>query len=313
MPGEIRIFRSLEEARPVFGPSALTIGNFDGVHAGHRRILRRVSEIARENGWNPSVLTFDPHPAKIVAPTRAPRLMTTPEQRCRFMEQEGIRQVLILPFTSEIARMTPEEFVREILAQALKVKAVVVGENFRFGRGQAGDIQLLRTLVATEVVPGVTLRRSLVSSSEIRRLVDAGDVSRACRLLGRPFALEGEVVHGHGVGARQTVPTLNLATTAEVLPAVGVYVTKTEDLNGRSWPSVTNVGYRPTFGGTDLSIETFLLASLEQAPPERIRVEFLRRLRDEKKFDSPEMLKAQILTDVRRAQAYFRRAPCHNT
>jgi riboflavin kinase/FMN adenylyltransferase len=320
MPGAIRIFRSLEEAKPVFGPSALTIGNFDGVHAGHRRILRRVSELARQYRWNPSVLTFDPHPAKIVAPARAPRLMTTPEQRCRFMEQEGIRQVLILPFTEALARMSPEEFVRQILVEALGAKAVLVGENFRFGRGQAGDVRLLRELgreldFLTEVIPAVTLRHSLVSSSEIRRLVDAGDVSRAGRLLGRPFALEGDVVHGHGIGARQTVPTLNLATAAEVLPAVGVYVTRTQDIdgsNGKSWPSVTNVGYRPTFGGTELSIETFLLATLEGAP-QRIRVEFLRRLRDEKKFDSPEKLKTQILADVRRAQAYFRRAPCHNT
>ena len=321
MPQAIRIFRSLEETKPVFGPSVLTIGNFDGVHAGHRRIFRRVAELAAENGWNPSVLTFDPHPAKVVAPARAPRLMTTPEQRCRLMEQEGIRQALILPFTDELARMTPEDFVRQVLVDGLGAKAVLVGENFRFGRGQAGDIQLLRKLgpefgFITEVIPGVTLRRSLVSSSEIRRLVDVGDVSRAGRLLGRPFALEGDVVHGHGIGARQTVPTLNLATTAEVLPAVGVYVTRTQEINGsngRWWPSVTNVGYRPTFGGTELSIETFLLAKLEGATPGRIRVEFLLRLRDEKKFDSPEKLKTQILADVRRAQAYFRRAPCHNT
>jgi riboflavin kinase/FMN adenylyltransferase len=321
MSGAIRIFRSLEEAKPVFGPSALTIGNFDGVHAGHRRILRRVSELASENGWNPSVLTFDPHPAKVVAPARAPRLMTTPEQRCRFMEQEGIRQVLILPFTEDLARMTPENFVRQILVDALGAKAVLVGENFRFGRGQVGDVQLLRKLgpeygFITEVIPGVTLRRSLVSSSEIRRLVDSGDVSRAGRLLGRPFALEGDVVHGYGIGTRQTVPTLNLATPAEVLPAVGVYVTRTHEINGsdgRSWSSVTNVGYRPTFGGTELSIETFLLSTFEGATPVRIRVEFLRRLREEKKFDTPEKLKLQILSDVRRAQTYFRRAPCHNT
>src|SRR5713101_7374687 len=257
MNAAFRVFRSLDQVPLVFGPSALTIGNFDGVHAGHRRILRRVSELARQYRWNPSVLTFDPHPAKIVAPARAPRLMTTPEQRCRFMEQEGIRQVLILPFTEALARMSPEEFVRQILVEALGAKAVLVGENFRFGRGQAGDVRLLRELgreldFLTEVIPAVTLRHSLVSSSEIRRLVDAGDVSRAGRLLGRPFALEGDVVHGHGIGVRQTVPTLNLATAAEVLPAVGVYVTRTQDIdasNGRSWPSVTNVGYRPTFGG----------------------------------------------------------------
>ena len=314
---QARIFRSLEEARPSFGPSSLTIGNFDGVHAGHARILRRVCEVARENGWKPSVLTFDPHPTRIVAPSRSPRLMTTTEQRCRLMEQEGIRQVLILPFTREVAQLTPEQFVRDVLVEALDAKAVMVGENFRFGHKHAGDTRLLRDLGAqlgflVEVVPGLTLRRAMVSSSEIRRLVETGDVSRAGRLLERPFALEGDVVRGHGVGAKQTVPTLNLSTQAEVLPATGVYITKTQELDGRRWPSVTNVGYRPTFGGSELSIETFLLAPLEGPAPQRIRVEFLRRLREEKKFESPEQLKAQILRDVGRAQAYFRRVPCHN-
>ncbi len=313
----IRIFRSLEEARGIFGPSTLTIGNFDGVHAGHRRILRRVCEVALQNRWKPSVLTFDPHPTRVVAPARSPRLITTPEQRCPLMEQAGIRQVLILPFTSDVAHLTPEQFVRDVLVDALGVRAVLVGDNFRFGHKHAGNTHLLQEMgkqlgFSVEVIPAVTIRRSLVSSSEIRRLIEAGDVSRACRLLERPFALEGEVVPGHGVGSRQTVPTLNLSTPAEVLPATGVYVTRTQDLDGRQWPSVTNVGYRPTFGGTELSIETFLLAPLEGDAPQRIRVEFLRRLRDEKKFESPEQLKAQILRDVRRAQAYFRRVPCHN-
>src|SRR4030095_14466996 len=196
-------------------------------------------------------------------------------------------------------------------------KAVLVGENFRFGHEHAGDVRLLQELgvrlgFAVEVIPGVKRRRSLFSSSEIGRLIETGKVSRACRLLDRPFALEGEVVHGHGIGAAQTVPTLNLKTVAEVLPGNGVYVTRTEEPDGRLWPSVTNVGYRPTFGGTEHSIETFLLEPLEGVTPSHIRVEFLRRLRDEKKFDSPEQLKTQILRDVRRARTYFRRVPCHN-
>jgi riboflavin kinase/FMN adenylyltransferase len=316
MSGAVRIFRSLAEALGEFGPSALTVGNFDGAHAGHRRIFRRVAEVARERGLKASALTFDPHPTKVVAPQRSPRLLTTPEQRCRLMAQEGIRQALILPFTFELAQLSPEEFVKRILVDALGVKAATIGDNFRFGHKQAGDTKLLEELgqsfgFSTEVVPAVTIRGMAVSSSQIRRLIEAGDVSRACRLLERPYSIEGDVVHGHGIGSKQTVPTLNLATRAEVLPAVGVYVTRTHE-GERSWPSVTNIGYRPTFGGSELSIETFLLAPLEGGTPQRIRIEFLRRLRDEKKFDSPEALKAQILRDVRRAQAYFRRVPCHN-
>ncbi len=307
------ILRSLEEAAGRFGPCALTIGNFDAVHVGHRRILRRVVEIAIENGWKASALTFEPHPAAIVAPERAPRLMTTPQQRAAMMEAEGIGQVLILPFTRELSRLSPEEFARDVLHEALDARAVLVGENFRFGHRHAGDTRVLAELGSrygfrTEVVPAVRVRGRLVSSSEVRRLVQAGNVRLACRLLGRPYALEGEVVHGFGIGSKQTVPTLNLKPAADVLPTNGVYVTRTTDLDSsRSWRSVTNIGYRPTFGGDTLSIETHLLDALEGATPARIRVEFLHRLRGERKFPSPEALKTQILRDVHRARVYLGR------
>lgn len=308
----MRIFKSLEEAAGVFGPAALTIGNFDGVHLGHARILRRVCAVAEENGWKPSVLTFDPHPAVIVAPERAPRLMTSIDQRCRLMEREGIEQILVLPFTREVSHLTPEQFVRNVLVEALGVKVVLVGANFRFGKQHEGDTHALQEFgchlgFSVEVIPAVTYRGVTVSSSQIRRLVEAGDVVRAGRMLGRPDFLEGAVVRGHGIGAKQTVPTLNLATSTAMVPASGVYVTRTTRTDGDRWPSVTNVGYRPTFGGSDLSIETFLLAPLEGPAPSHIRVEFLRRLRAEKKFGSPEELKSQILRDVGRAQVYFRR------
>jgi len=310
---EFRIYRSLEELNDRFGPAALTIGNFDGVHAGHRRILRRVVALARERGWKPSALTFHPHPAKIVAPEFAPRLLTTPEQRCQLMRDEGIAQVLIMPFTREVSRLSPEEFARAVLKQRLDARAVLVGHNFRFGYQHAGDAALLAELggklgFLSEALPAVAVRGRVVSSSEVRRLVQAGAVSLACRLLERPYALEGEVVPGRGIGARKTVPTLNLAPGAEVLPATGVYITRTRDLaNGRAWPSATNVGYRPTFGGDTLLVETFLLEPFEGEPPRAIRVEFLRRLREERRFADAEALKAQILRDAGRAQAYFRR------
>ena len=313
MASAFRIYRSLDEIDGRFGPCALSIGNFDGVHAGHRRILRRVVALAGEQGWKPSALTFHPHPARIVAPDRAPRLLTAPEERCRLMQEEGIAQVLILPFTRELSRLSPEEFARGILEEKLNARAVLVGANFRFGYQHAGDMSTLGELgrklgFLTEALPAVAVRGRVVSSSEIRRLLQAGAVSLACRLLERPYALEGQIVAGRGIGSRKTVPTLNLATSAEVLPATGVYITRTRDLaSDRTWPSVTNVGYRPTFGGDTLSVETFLLSPAEGDPPRAVRLEFLRRLRPERKFPDAPVLKAQIFRDASRAQAYFQR------
>lgn len=311
----MKVYRSLESVAPDFGPSVLTIGNFDGVHFGHRRILRRVAQLARECSWKASVLTFDPHPTRIVAPERTPRLLTAPEQRAELMAEENIEQVLILPFTREVAELSPEEFARHLVSERLRARAVLVGENFRFGRRQAGNVRTLEELgrelgFLTEVISTARCRGRTVSSSVIRQAIDTGRVALAARLLQHPYGLEGNVVKGHGVGAKQTVPTLNLQTAAEVIPARGVYLTRTRDLEtGVTWNSITNAGYRPTFGGDpELSVETFLLDPLESNPPKRIRVEFLCRLRDERKFESPEALKAQILKDVRVAKSYFRRA-----
>jgi riboflavin kinase/FMN adenylyltransferase len=311
----MQVYRSSAELPPDFGPSAVTIGNFDGVHYGHRQILRRVRAIGEEHGWKPSVLTFDPHPTRVVAPARTPPLLTSPERRAALMEEEGIEQVLILPFTPELAQWSPEEFVKRLLVDAMGARAVLVGDNFRFGHKAAGNVHVLAELGArlgftTEIVPAVTCRGRVVSSSGVRELIRAGNVSLAARFLAGPYGLEGEVVSGRGVGSKQTVPTLNLATEAEVIPANGVYITRTRDLeNPREWRSITNIGYRPTFGASDqLTIETFLLDALNGETPARIRVEFLRRVRAERKFDSPESLRAQILKDARTAQNYFRRA-----
>jgi riboflavin kinase/FMN adenylyltransferase len=308
-----RVYRSLDEIRADAPHCALTIGNFDGVHAGHRRIFRRVVELARKRGWVPSVLTFDPHPTRVVAPDRAPKLLNTAVERLEYMREEGIEQVFMLPFDQAFSEQDPESFVRNVLVGRLRARGVLVGANFRFGKGQAGDIDMLRQLgerygFTTEITEGVEMRGRLVSSSEVRRLLTSGDVSSAGRLLERPYWVEGEVVHGHGIGSRQTVPTLNLSTRAEVLPATGVYISRTRDLDSpRTWDSITNVGYRPTFDGQGLTIETFLLSPFDGNTPARVRLEFLRRVREERKFGSPEALKEQIMKDVGRAQAYFRR------
>ena len=306
-------YRSLEEIGPEAGPSALSIGNFDGVHAGHRKLLSRTVAVSRERGLIPSVLTFDPHPAKVVAPERMPRLLTSITERISLMRAAGIQQILALPFDRRFSELSPEEFVRTVLHQRLQTREVLVGENFHFGHRQAGDVDTLRTLGLTygfhvQVVARVAVRGRIVSSTAVRNLIEAGGVSLACRLLLRPYALEGNVVSGRGIGAKQTVPTLNLDTKAEVLPANGVYITRTSvPADGRVWPSITNIGTRPTFGGDRLSIETWLLSPLGRQHPAEIRVEFLRRVREERRFESAEALKQQIFRDAARANAYHRR------
>jgi len=293
---------------------AVAIGNFDGVHLAHRLLLRATVKAAHAEGLRPAVLMFNPHPKCIVAPEQAPRLLTSTEERCALIREQGIEHIEILPFTAELAKLTPEEFARHFLRDHLDARSVAVGENFRFGHKQAGDTRILTELgkklgFKTCLLAPVRWRGLPVSASEIRRRIAAGEVGIAGRLLERPYAIAGSVVHGRGVGSKQTVPTLNLQTDAQVIPARGVYITRTTDLqDGRRWNSITNIGYRPTFGGDEtLSIETFLLEPLEDSTPERIRVEFLRRVREERKFESPDALKAQILRDVGRANVYFRR------
>jgi len=313
---QVRIYRSLQEVPDDFGPCALTIGNFDGVHAGHRELLRRVVAKASANGWRATAMTFDPHPVRVIAPDRAPCVMTTPEQRAQAMADCGIEEVLVLPFTISTALLSPHAFVHDVLVCKLKTRAIFVGEDFRFGHKHAGNTALLRALgeegaFTTEFVEPVHLRGGRVSSSRIRALVQAGQVGVARRLLCQPFALEGKVVTGRGIGRTQTVPTLNLEPDFEVLPQNGVYITRTTDTaSARQWDSVTNIGTRPTFSGDAVTVETYLLGELTETP-RQISVEFLARIRKERKFDSPEALKARILLDVQSAQRYLRRMGAH--
>lgn len=307
------VFRSLAEARGRFGPCALAIGNFDGVHIGHQALLSQLARFASEQGLAPAVLTFDPHPTAVVAPDRAPLMICALEERIRLLQLAGAVRILVLPFTQQIARLSPEEFVSQILAKALDTKAVFVGDNFRFGHKQAGTPDTLRALgkqfgFVSQFVSPVAYRGEIVSSSAIRAYLAGGNVARAARLLGRCFMLEGPVVSGHGVGSKQTVPTLNLPPSPGQLVPRGVYVTETlEPTTHRRWPSISNAGVRPTFGGDELTIETFLLGPLLGHTPEQIRVRFCRFIRAEHQFPSPEALKAQIFKDVARAEAYWRR------
>ena len=307
------VFYSLEEARHGFGPCAIAIGNFDGVHIGHRSLIRKTVAYANANGLVPGVLTFHPHPAVVVAPERVPEMICTLEERVQLLLAAGAKHILVLPFTADVAGLKPEEFVSQILIDGLDTRAVFVGENFRFGHRQAGTPEVLRALgqqhgFLSQFLKPVTFRGEIVSSSLIRNYLASGNVSRAARLLGRCFAIEGQIVTGHGVGAKQTVPTLNLRPSPGQVTPRGVYITETiSTSDSRRWPSITNVGVRPTFGGDELTIETFLLDPLGTGSPEHIRVEFRRFVRTERQFPNPAELKTQILRDVARAQRYWRR------
>lgn len=309
----MEVFHSLSEAAGRFGPCALTIGNFDGTHLAHQALFREVTLLAGPRKWHPAALTFDPHPAHIVAPDRAPRRITSFPERLEVMEACGIRQALILPFTAELSQVPPQEFVREILVRALRTKAIVVGDNFRFGHKHAGDMHLLAELglelgFSTHIEPAIHSRHGVISSTLVRQAIYAGRMARAARLLGRPYSLSGPVIPGHGIGTKQTVPTLNIAPSSEVLPPNGVYVSRLQDPDtGRRWRSITNLGVRPTFGGETLTVETFILDPYDGHAPERVRVELLHHVREERRFPSPESLKTQILRDAARAEAYHRR------
>jgi riboflavin kinase / FMN adenylyltransferase len=290
-------------------PTVVTIGNFDGVHLGHQRILHGVLERARRADLLAAVLTFYPHPARVLRPAAAPALLATLDQRLRAFEAAGINAVFVMRFDTELAKVSAEDFVRRYLLETMRAKAILVGENFRFGHRQTGDVKLLEELgrrwdFEVHVVPPVVADGIVVSSSAIREAVREGRVEEAARLLGRPFALEGEIRPGTGQGRKLVVPTLNLATEQECLPKMGVYATETI-AEGKLYRSATNVGMRPTFDGTRLAIESHLLDFAQQLIAGPMEIRFSRRLRDEQKFAGADALREQVLKDIEQARGFF--------
>ncbi len=313
-PRPVAVFRSLAEIPADFGPSVVAIGNFDGVHLGHREILSGVVAEAHETGARAVAITFDPHPEQILRPAQAPKLITTFAERIRLLSQTGIDAVLVLSFDAALARLAPAKFVQQILVGALGVRSVHEGENFRFGHGAAAGVAELAAFgvlhgFAVKVHNAVKVRGMEVSSSAIRALVAAGDVRRARWMLGRKFSVHSTQARGRGIGTKLLVPTVNLAAYGGLLPAFGVYVTRLKVL-GREFQSVTNVGNRPTFGEASFAVESHILdfepIELDETTP--IELKFLLRLREERTWPSPEALKDQILNDVGRAKRYFRLA-----
>ncbi len=315
--GGIQLFSTAEDWAKKYATSGrgsvIAIGTFDGIHIGHQKVLRYAIERAKESGAVATALTFEPPPVKVLRPDSAPPRISTNQQRLDWFGAVGMEAAVVLPFTKELASVSAEDFVREILVNQLKVRAVVVGDNFRFGHKHAGDVKFLRDMGMREgfevvVHMPVMLDGEIVSSTLIRKLVAEGDVRHAARLLGRPFDLTGEVISGTGTGRKLTFPTLNLKPEQELLPAKGVYITRTV-LEGESSShrSVTNVGVRPTFNGSGLSVETHLLDYSGNFAPKRIEVRFWKRLRAEKKFAGADELKEQIAKDIASANKFFAR------
>jgi riboflavin kinase/FMN adenylyltransferase len=310
----IPVFRSLAEIPAGFGPSVAAIGNFDGVHLGHREILAAVAAEARASGARAIAIAFDPHPEQFLRPGRASRLLTPLPERVRLLAGTGIDAVLILPFDARLASLPAREFARRILAGALRVCSLHEGYTFRFGRGAEAGIRELRELgaelgFAVHVHEAVQVHGLEVSSSAIRELVASGDMRRARWMLGRPFAVLSTPAKGRGIGRRLLVPTVNLAPYVGLLPAFGVYVTRLR-VGERLFHAVTNVGNRPTFGEASFAVESHILDFEPMEHDERtpVEVEFLLRLRGEIEWPSPQALKAQIFKDIAQAKRYFRLA-----
>ncbi len=311
----MQVFHFPDDQRPKCPAPVVALGNFDGVHRGHMKIVERVRRQAGERGGTPVVLTFDPHPPKVLRPDKAPPLLMTLDQRLEAFERAGMHAVAIVHFTPELARWEPDVFVDTVLVDWLRAAEVWVGANFLFGRDRAGTFTLLKTLggdrgFRAEKIDPVRYKDFVVSSTRIRHLVEEGRVDEAAAPLGHHYFVDGIVVHGDGRGRELGVPTANLQTDNELTPANGIYATFAI-IDGITRPAVTSVGVRPTIGDGKFTIETHVLGSpgAEAAAADlygrRMRVAFVRRLRDEVRFDSLDALKAQMRDDCRQAAHLF--------
>jgi riboflavin kinase/FMN adenylyltransferase len=308
----MQIFHKLDEIPADFGPSLVSVGNFDGVHRAHLRVLDQIMARSKQRHARSVAVTFEPHPMRILRPDAGLKLLTPLPEKIRLLENTGIDAVALIPFTRDLSLMGPREFVKLILCDRLRALEVHEGYNFRFGHKAAGSITLLTELGAEcgfEVIkyPELRVRGESVSSTRIRELIQAGEISRARFLLGRPFSIQATAGRGRGYGSKYTVPTINLSRYEELVPRDGVYVTQTR-VGAECFNSVTNVGNRPTFGSDSFAIESHLLNfhPLEITAETEIEISFLLRVRDEIKFGSVKELRGQIQRDVAKAERYFR-------
>jgi riboflavin kinase / FMN adenylyltransferase len=307
----MQVFHKLDDVPAGFGPTLVSVGNFDGVHRAHAYVLHEIVTRAGQHGAKAVAVTFEPHPARILRPDSGLKLLTPTAEKLRLLESTGVDAVLLLPFGRDLSLMTPRQFAERILKRKLHAREVHEGFNFRFGHKASGDMNMLAEFgremgFEVKTYSEMTLRGETVSSSSIRKMLTEGRVSRARHLLARPFCILGTPGRGRGYGSKYTVPTINLARYEELVPQDGVYITCTR-VAKETFESVTNVGNRPTFGEELFAIETHLLNfhPIELTPTTEVEICFLQRLRDEIKFPSVEALREQIARDVKKARRYF--------
>lgn len=312
MIATVPVYRSLAEIPSDFGPSIAAIGNFDGVHRGHQEILGAAAAEARERRMRSIAVTFDPHPAQVLYPKEAPKLLTFLPQRIELMARTGVDAIFVLPFNAELSRVTGHDFVRGVLVGRLGIRGIHEGANFRFGHGAKAGVVELRAFgeefgFNVHVHGAVRIHNLQISSSAVRSAIASGDVRRARWMLGRVFGVHSNPAKGRGVGTKLLVPTVNLAAYDGLLPGFGVYVTRLT-IGERCFQAVTNVGNRPTFEGVGFGVETHILdfEPVDLFDDTPLYLEFLFRLRGEMKWPSADALKAQIFKDVSTTQRYFR-------
>jgi riboflavin kinase/FMN adenylyltransferase len=301
-----------DDARPPWlAHPVLALGNFDGLHRGHLKIIERVRRGAAEHGGTPMAMTFDPHPPRVLRPDKAPKLLMTKSQRLESLHSAGISCVAVVRFTRELSEWDPEMFIRTVLVDWLRVSEVWVGANFLFGHGRSGNFTVLRTLgqhygFRADKIDPVRYKDFVVSSTRIRRLVSEGRVDEAGALLGHPYFIDGTVVEGRRRGREIGFPTANLRTANELIPPHGVYATTTT-IDGVVHAGITNVGVRPTFGEGELTVETHLLRFSGDLYGRSVRLGFVQRMRDERQFPDVDALREQIEADRRTADRLFSR------
>jgi len=309
----MQVINDAEDVPSEFTGAFITIGNFDGVHRGHRHVFERLIQAARAAQRKAVLVTFAPHPKMVMHPERRPfYLLTTLEEKIQLLQDLGLDALILIPFTIHYAETSAEEFIKDFLGEKLRVKKIFIGHDYKFGRGQAGNKEMLaawgkKLNFEVEVINAVSCGDIVISSTRIRKLILAGEVRQAALLLGRPYNVSGSVVEGKGRGSTLGFPTANIVPLKELLPAKGVYAAFV-NLNKKQYPAVLNIGLNPTFGDVGLSLEVHLM----EFPPENIYgqsldVLFIERIRKERRFSSPEELAAQISKDKEQAQTILQR------